>query len=181
MMDDRSGRGAQFEARVASLLRSSPGYRDIREQQHIKGKDVDIIFRKQWNPHKYITIAVECKNWKRGVDRASVQSIYLDHKPLLDAKDIDELWIVTPHPVASTVQEYADSFDHLEVLHINEFEQDVIDFSIYTSHLIKRFSQDKLSQYYIPSRLEHSDVTLHERVMAWLESPSNKPIAVWAG
>src|ERR1044072_1832048 len=109
--DLRIAAGASFEDRVAALLRSSPGYRNVREQQHIKGKNVDIIFQKQRNPHKYSTIAVECKNWKSGLDRTSVQTIYLDHKPLIDSRDIDEIWIVTPRPVAATVQEYADSFD----------------------------------------------------------------------
>ena len=180
-MDAQIKTGPVFEARVASLLRSSPGYRNVREQQHIRGKNVDIIFEKQWNPHREITIAVECKNWKSGLDRQSVQEIYLDYKPLLDARDVDEVWIVTPQPVAATVQEYADSFAGLEILHINEFEQDIIDFSLYTTYLINRFSQDRLSQYYIPSRLEHSRQTFHDEVRKWLASSSGDPIALWAG
>jgi len=98
-MNIRQSSGSAFEARVASLLRSSPGYRNVREQQHIRGKNVDIIFQKQWNPHREITIAVECKNWKSGLDRTSVQEVYLDYKPLLDERDVDEVWIVTPTPV----------------------------------------------------------------------------------
>jgi Restriction endonuclease len=180
-MDTRIEKGSKFELRVASLLRSSPGYRNVREQQHIRGKNVDIVFQKQWNPHRDVTIGVECKDWKGGLNRQAVQQIYLDHKPLLDERDIDEIWIVTPHPVSPTVQEYADSFRGLEILHINEFEQDVIDFSLYTEYLSNRFSHDRLSQYYIPSRLENSAVTLHDRVAAWIESASNQPIAVWAG
>jgi len=138
-MNIRQSSGSAFAARVASLLRSSPGYRNVREQQHIRGKNVDIIFQKQWNPHREITIAVECKNWKSGLDRTSVQEVYLDYKPLLDERDVDEVWIVTPTPVGPTVQEYVDSFHGLEVLHISEFEQDVIDFSLYTTYLTTRF------------------------------------------
>jgi hypothetical protein len=145
------------------------------------GKNVDIIFEKQWNPHRSKTIAVECKNWQRGLDRKQIQEIYLDHKPLLDTRQISEIWIVTQQPVAPTVQEYVNSFDGLEILHINEFEQDIIDFTLYTSYLGNRFSHDKLSQYYIPSRLENSTVTLHEKVVEWIDTPSSKPIAVWAG
>ena len=95
---------------------------------------------------------------------------------------LDEVMaVVTPQPVAATVQEYADSFAGLEILHINEFEQDIIDFSLYTTYLINRFSQDRLSQYYIPSRLEHSRQTFHDEVRKWLASSSGDPIALWAG
>jgi len=181
LMTRRISIGSRFEARVASLIRSSPGYKNVREQQHIRGKDVDLIFQKQWNPHKLITIAIECKDWATGINRSAVQEIFLDYKPLLDAKDIDELWIVTPKPVSATVQEYADSFSGLEVLHINEFEQGVIDFSLYTEYLRSRFYENKLDQYYIHSRLEKSKSTLHDKVLEWINGASSTPIAVWAG
>jgi Holliday junction resolvase len=69
-------RGSDFEAHVARLLRSSTGYKNVREQQHICGKNVDIVFQKQWNPHRYRTIAVECKNWKSGIDRQAIKDIF---------------------------------------------------------------------------------------------------------
>jgi hypothetical protein len=34
-----------------------------------------------------LTIAVECKNWKSGLDRQGVQAVYLDYKPLLGRVD----------------------------------------------------------------------------------------------
>jgi hypothetical protein len=166
--------GADFEALVARLLRSSTGYKNVREQQHIRGKNVDIIFEKQWNPHKYLTIAVECKNWKSGVDRQAVKDIYFDHQPLFDENEIDELWIVTPHPVSATVQEFVRDFKGLEILHLNELEQDVIDFTLYATYLRDRFRND--SKYYIPARLEQSPVSLHSVVMDWLNSASHTPV-----
>jgi hypothetical protein len=174
-------KGNDFEVHVARLLRSSTGYKNVREQQHIRGKNVDIIFQKQWNPHKYLTIAVECKNWKSGIDRQTIKEMYFDYKPLLDHRDIDELWIVTPSPVSATVQEHVDSFTGIEVLHISELEQDVIDFSIYAGFLKDRFQNDSLSKYYIPSRLENSSVTLDSKISDWLYSASERPIAIWAG
>jgi hypothetical protein len=173
--------GNSFEAQVARLLRSSTGYKNVREQQHIRGKNVDIVFQKQWNPHRYLTIAVECKNWKSGIDRQTIKDMYFDYKPLLDHRDIDELWIVTPTPVGPTVQEHVDSFKGIEVLHISELEQDIIDFSLYATSLRDRFNNDTLSKYYIASRLEGSDITLDSKISTWLKSSSEHPIAVWAG
>ena len=129
--------GSDFERRVARLLRSSTGYRNVREQQHISGVNVDIVFEKPWNPHKSRTIGVECKNWKSRLGRKNVQNIYLDYKPLLDSRQLDELWIITPSPVHPTVQEYADGLQDVVLLHINEFEQDIIDFSLYSDLLLK--------------------------------------------
>ncbi|MBR0757606.1 restriction endonuclease [Bradyrhizobium jicamae] len=174
-------KGADFEARVAQLLKSSTGYKNVREQQHICGKNVDLIFEKQWTPRKYRTIAVECKDWKHGVDRQAVREIYFDYKPLFDQKEIDELWIVTPNPAAPTVQEHVDGFDGIEIFHIKELEQDIIDFSLYATHLRDRFTNDSLSKYYIPSRLENSASLLHSAILVWLASSPVKPIAIWAG
>ena len=177
----KSKDGADFEAQVARLLRSSTGYKNVREQQHIRGKNVDIIFQKQWNPHKYRTIAVECKNWKSGIDREAVKDIYFDYKPLFDENEIDELWIVTPNPVSATVQEHVDSYDGIEVLHLSELEQDIIDFTLYATYLQDRFHNDPLSKYYISARLEQSTTLLHSVIKNWLASVSAKPVAIWAG
>jgi len=174
-------RGSDFEAHVARLLRSSTGYKNVREQQHICGKNVDIIFEKQWNPHKYRTIAVECKNWKSGIDRQAIKDIFFDYKPLFDQNKIQELWIVTPNPVSATVQEHIDSYEGIEILHLSELEQDIIDFSLYATYLQDRFKNDTLSKYYIPSRLDQSTVTLHSVIRNWLVSVSAKPVAIWAG
>jgi hypothetical protein len=173
--------GSTFEARVAQLLRSSTGYKNIREQQHIRGMNVDIIFEKQWNPHRYLTIAVECKNWKKGLDRQALKSIYFDYEPLIQNKDIDELWIITPRPVGATVQEHANKHDKLVILHINELEQDIIDFTIYATYLQNRFLGDALSSYYVPSRIEPGTQTLHGEISRWLKSTVSTPIAIWAG
>jgi len=106
-------KGDAFEARVAKLLRSSTGHINVRELQHIRGKNVDIIFQKKWNPHKCVTIAVECKHWERNLDRQAIKSIYFDYEPLITNKDIDELWIITHRPVGATVQEHAKDHDKL--------------------------------------------------------------------
>jgi hypothetical protein len=175
-------KGTDFENRVAQLLRSSTGYRNIREQQHICGKNVDIIFQKQWNPHKYRTIAVECKNWKSGVDREAVREMYFDYKPLFDQREIDELWIVTPAPVSATVQEHADAFTGLEILHVGELEQDIIDFTLYATFLRNRFRNDPLSQYYIAARIENSKTILHSKISSWINlKAAAQPVAIWAG
>src|SRR6185312_234598 len=174
-------KGSDFEARVARLLKSSTGYKNVREQQHIHGKNVDLVFEKQWTPKKQRKIAVECKNWDNGVDRQTVRDIYFDYKPLFDQKEIDELWIVTPKPVAATVQEHIDGFDGIEIFHIRELEQDIIDFSLYATYLRDRFKSDPLAKFYIPSRLESSDRTLHSAIEAWLALASAKPVAIWAG
>lgn len=173
--------GSSFEARVAQLLRSSPGYKNVREQQHIRGMNVDIIFEKQWNPHRYLTIGVECKNWAKGLDRKALKSIYFDYETLLKKGDIDELWIVTPRPVGATLQEHVNKNDKLVLLHISELEQDIINFSIYAKYLNDRFARDPLAKYYIPSRVEPGSDTLHSEVSKWLESDSGSPIAIWAG
>ncbi|GLH75202.1 hypothetical protein SSBR45G_01100 [Bradyrhizobium sp. SSBR45G] len=174
-------KGTDFELQVASLLRSSTGYKNVREQQHICGKNVDIVFQKQWNPHKFRTIAIECKDWKSGINRDVIRETYFDYKPLFDNKRIDELWIVTPKPVSATVQEHADHFDGLEIIHLGELEKDIIDFSLYATFLRDRFQNDTLSQYYIPSRVLNSTSTLHSRISNWLASASSRPIAIWAG
>lgn len=174
-------KGTDFEALVARLLRSSSGHRNVREQQHIRGKNVDIIFQKQWNPHKFRTVAVECKNWKSGIDREAVREIYFDYKPLFDNRDIDELWIVTPQPVGATVQEHADAFAGLEILNISELEQDIIDFSLYATSLRDRFKADRLSSYYIPARLSGSKTPLHSKIVDWIDTKNSGPIAIWAG
>ena len=174
-------KGTDFEIHVARLLRSSTGYKNVREQQHICGKNVDIILQKQWNPHKYRTVAVECKNWKSGVDRETIREMYFDYKPLFDKREIDELWIVTPTPVSATVQEHADAFIGLEILHLGELEQDIIDFTLYATFLRDRFINDPLSKYYIPSRIENSKSQLHTKISAWVEARTTKPIAIWAG
>ena len=157
----QSKKGTEFEMRVARLLSSSSGYKDIRLQRHILGKNVDIIFRKQWSPRKYRTIAVECKEWSSGVDREAIKSVYYDYMPLLDKREIDELWIVTPNPVGATAREHTISLDGVELVHFNELEQDVIDFSIYAENLVREFHRESFSKYYIPSRIEGADVQLH--------------------
>jgi hypothetical protein len=177
----KMSKGADFESQVARLLRSSSGHKNVREQQHIRGKNVDIIFQKQWNPHKFRTVAVECKNWKSGIDRETIRAMYFDYKPLLDNRDIDELWIVTPQPVAATVQEHADAFAGLEILNISELEQDIVDFTLYATSLRDRFKSDSLSAYYIPARLSGSRTPLHSKITGWLNSKSGRPIAIWAG
>jgi hypothetical protein len=173
--------GSSFEARVAQLLRSSTGYKNVREQQHIRGMNVDIIFEKQWNPHRCLRIAVECKNWKKGLDREALKSIYFDYEPLIQNRDIDELWIITPQPVGATVQEHAEKHDKLVILHINELEQDIIDFTIYASYLKNRFTGDPLSHYYVQSRIDPGTETLHATITKWLNCSLANPIEIWAG
>lgn len=85
------------------------------------------------------------------------------------------------HPVSATVQEHADAFAGLEILHLGELERDIIDFTLYATFLQDRFKNDPLSKYYIPSRIENSETVLHSRISAWISSKSATPAAMWAG
>jgi hypothetical protein len=111
----------------------------------------------------------------------SDQGHFFDYKPLFDQNEIDELWIITPNPVSATVQEHIDSYEGIEILHLSELEQDIIDFTLYATYLQGRFENDTLSKYYIPSRLDQSSITLHSVIRTWLTSVSAKPVAIWAG
>lgn len=172
--------GRAFELRVANLLKSCVGYRNVREQEHICGKNVDIIFEKKLNPRKFRTIAVECKNWRKGINRKALLGVYLEYKPLFDAKAIDELWLVTPFPPHATVREFADDFSGMELLHISELERDVIDFSVYAGFLKSLIDKDYLSRYYIQPRVEGREELLHDQILKWLKSEGCEPVAIWA-
>lgn len=180
-MTTNLSKGTEFERRVASLLRSSTGYKNLQEQQHIRGVNVDMTFQKQWRPHKYLTIGVECKNWKSGLDRDALMEICFSYKPLLENKDIDELWIVTPHPAHATVQEFANGLSNIALFHINELEQDIIDFSIYAHYLIRQFDEEQLRQYYVQPREYSSSKRIHETILSWLAKDTAVPVAIWAG
>src|ERR1700722_374088 len=181
LMPTNTFKGTEFERRVASLLRSSTGYRNLQEQQHIRGVNVDMTFQKQWRPHKYLTIGVECKDWKSGLDRNALMEICFSYRPLLDNKDIDELWVITPNPVHATVQEFANGMSNIALFHINELEQDIIDFSIYAHYLIRQFDEEKLRQYYVQPRQYNSAKRIHDTILSWLAIDSAMPAAIWAG
>ena len=174
--------GDHFENRIAALLRSSTGYRNVQQQVSIQGVNVDIVFEKKWNPQRYKTIVIECKYREKRVSREILKDIIADYGGISRSSKIDEVWIVTNNQPSSSTIAYLEGFPEFSLFTIQQIEQDIINFDAYLSHIVSSFDDSPLSNYYIePRTLGANGVLLRDTFMSWLSRRDCRPLAVWAG
>ena len=114
----------------------------------MRAKKADVCFETRFGAQR-IKVAVECKNWERGLTRDDVKNILADYDPARQDKQINSIWIVCNRTPAPGAREYVGSYSHAQLMTVLELERSIIDFTPMLNLLVKEFENDTLSQYFI--------------------------------
>jgi hypothetical protein len=174
--------GDEFRDHIAALLRTR--YDNVQTEVKLTAKKADIYFEIQAGPRRRIKAAAECKHWERALTRDHVQKILSDYDPALQAKEIDDVWIICHQTPAAGAREYVKAYRHCQLMTGIECEQEIVDFRPMITSLIESYKADPVSKYYIsPSFLDRNEdkADLHSHIEKWLADDTARPIAIWAG
>jgi len=163
-----------FEIAVADLLRLC--VEQVHPETLIGHKKVDLYFEER-RLGSVRRVVVECKSSRRPLDQQDLTTIYSNYRPLLDANRVDDLLVVTYAgltPSASAMVRDARGLSHLR---FDELQCSIMDFRSYLGSLVYQFSENGLSDYYIPLNVvDGSD--LEKFALKWIKSGSSQPVAI---
>lgn len=174
--------GDEFRDHIAALLRTR--YDNVQTEVKLTAKKADIYFEIQAGPRRRIKAAAECKHWRRALTRDDVQTIKLNYDPAVEAKEIDDIWIICDQTPAPGAREYIEAYRHCQLMTGTECEQEIVDFRPMIANLIEAYKADPVSKYYISPSFhgENEQKTdLHTHIEKWLADDTARPIAIWAG
>lgn len=182
MARDESGK--VFQVDVARALRVAGWV--VEEEQLLGHKKVDLVARQiRWG--ETWTVVVECKDYRRQLQRTEVTQIWADYSPLITSRLADEVLIVSANGLAPSAVNYVKSIPGLRTQTLAGVINTAIDFSTYLSTLIANYeeSSDGLKYYYTPPRTaDHKDLeaTIRSWIVGTLDSADapdpNQPIAI---
>src|ERR1044071_5739225 len=90
--------GDRFRDTIASLLSIAGHEVAVEILSGHKKVDIRFVERSFGKQRRY---ALEAKNYSKPLDHGDLEQIYGGHASLLDCREVDELLIVSPHPIKS--------------------------------------------------------------------------------
>ncbi|WP_341781326.1 NACHT domain-containing protein [Ectopseudomonas mendocina] len=172
-------KGNEFRDSIVRALVAA-SYRNVEAEKRLGGfKKVDIYYE-EISFGSVMKVAVEAKNYERPLVKSYVMSnIYPEYKPLLETKEVDKVIIIAPHDVSPDTREYIKSCGFL-FMTIHHFYSHVMDFWGYLDGLCTSYKEGGLDKYYMPL-FYSGGLSLEDKVLSWLNTDGEKPIAILAG
>lgn len=165
-----------FEKAVASLL-TAAGY-EVQPESIIGFKKVDLYFEER-RLGSIRRVAVECKYYQRVLSQAELNTIYVNYHSLYERSYIDEILVITQEGLAPSAQTMIQQTRALSHLTFAELQNLIMDFHPYLMGLIRQYSEDGLSSYYVPIQTS-GRTDLETYVENWLSDSSSEPLAILA-
>lgn len=169
--------GDAFRDQVVGLLKVA-GF-DVTSEILVDHKKVDIRFE-ETSLGRRRRYALEAKNYASPLSKDQLVKIVADYDPLIRTQSVDELFIVSPHPVRSpAANAYLEQNKQVTHRSFLEFQEDVMGFGGYLQYIKRQHEEEGLEQYYIQPTLTDGK-QLQTVVDRWLIDSSNQPLAILA-
>ena len=169
--------GDELRDHVVMLLESA-GHRLEREVR-VDTKKVDLLLTLD-DEFYARRVAIECKNLAKVTSQDDLAIFHAGYSSLVMRGEITEVWVVVRKGFSPDARNWATKQANFHVFTIAEFEEQQEGFRKYVRQLSSIFAEDALEDYYIKQRLLDG-TSLSDRVMDWMSSSDDRPIALLGG
>ena len=139
---------AEFEKEVVELLEFC-GW-TVSPERLVGHKKVDVYGERRDFYGKLRRAAVECRSGRRPMARKAVSEVYADYLPLVEARSIDEVLLVTRGPLAPSGYTYVEGSSSLRHMSYSALVNSLMDFSNYVNALRSDYDRRGLPGIYVP-------------------------------
>jgi DNA-binding protein Fis len=169
----------QLEMEVLSLLKLQ-GW-TVSSETLVGHKKVDALARKSDDFGVLQIIAIEVKSGMSGCSRTDISAIYADYLPLVQARLVDFILLVTENEVSPAASTYIKETPNIRHLRYVDLLNRVINFSHYVAGLRSQFMESPVAGRYVPQHYSEGDDLLEGRILSWATSSDTQPLAVLGG
>ncbi|MBB5048410.1 hypothetical protein HNR60_003176 [Rhodopseudomonas rhenobacensis] len=159
--------GDHLRDRVAGLLRVK--FQTVEVEKRLNTTTADVFFVDDTSPIFPRRIAVEAKDWSKGLTSADIASIHTLYAPALSQRTIDNLWIIGKHQLSGSPRASVASLTNVQYSTFEEFRASLMNFTALLNHNILAFEQSDASKFFVDTRVRNSDKKLFDYVMKWME------------
>ncbi len=160
--------GDELRNRVADLLRVK--FQAVEVEKRVGTTTADVFFIDDTSPIFPRSIAIEAKDWKKGLTSANLAEIYSLYFPALKDRKIDHLWIIGRQPLSGSPKTSLDAMSNVRYSTFEEFRASLMNFTSLLNHNILAFDQNEASGFFIDTRVRNSEDRLFDRVDSWINS-----------
>jgi hypothetical protein len=163
--------GSALRDKVAALLQCVHSEVDVEKSLSITTADVFFVDESnQIFPKK---VAVECKDWKKGLASSDIAEIYNLYKPSLDSGEIDNLLIIGEKELSQQPSRSASQLRGVAYISFERFVQSLMNFSYVLQDNIAAYRNHDSSRNFIHTNVRGQDKSLEQAALEWLESAEN--------
>jgi NACHT domain len=160
--------GESLRDSIAQLLRMK--YQTVVVEKRLKTTTADVFFIDDTNQLFQRKIAIEAKDWQRGLSSKEIADIYNLYAPSLINREVDFLWIIGRNPLLSSPQLSVESLMNVIYSTFDEFQASLMNFTGLLRNNIVIYQHDDAFSDFIETRVRDRNETLLHYVTGWLES-----------
>ncbi|MBB4402919.1 MULTISPECIES: NACHT domain-containing protein [Rhizobium/Agrobacterium group] len=163
--------GSALRDKVAGLLKCIHSEVDIEKSLSITTADVFFVDESnQIFPKK---VAVECKDWKKGLASSDLAEIYNLYKPSLDSGEIDNLLIISEKELSQQPSRAASQLRDVRHISFERFVTTLMNFNYVLQDNIAAYENHDSSKNFIHTNVRGQDKSLEQAALDWLGSTEN--------
>ena len=125
----------------------------------------------QFFPRK---IAIECKDWGRGLASSNLAEIYNLYRPSLDKGEIDNLLIIGEKELSQQPSRSMGTLDNAAYVSFDMFVTSLMNFNFLLQDNVAAFRNHDSSKNFIHTNVKGQGKTLEQAALDWLASSENK-------
>ncbi|MGO8072919.1 NACHT domain-containing NTPase [Rhizobium leguminosarum] len=163
--------GSALREKIASLLKCI--YSEVEVEKSLPITTADVFYVDDSNQLFSRKVAVECKDWKKGLTSADIASIYNLYKVALDNGDIDDLLIIGEKELSQQPSRSLSGIKNVAYASFERFVFSLMNFSYLMQDNIAAYRNHPSSKNFIHTKVKGSDATLEYAALEWLSSSEN--------
>jgi hypothetical protein len=163
--------GSALRDKVAGLLKCVHDEVEIEKGLSITTADVFYVdASNQFFPRK---IAIECKDWGRGLASSHLAEIYNLYRPSLDKGEIDNLLIIGEKELSQQPSRSMGTLDNATYVSFDMFVTSLMNFNFLLQDNVAAFRNHDASKNFIHTNVKGEGKTLEQAALDWLALNEN--------
>lgn len=162
--------GAELRDKLAELLRIK--FSNVVLEKRLLATSADVYYVDDTNPIFPRKIAIEAKDYNKSLTSEDISKIYNLYSPSLINREIDSLWVISNHVLASSPRNTLDKLPGVVYSTLGEFQSSLMNFRNLISDNILEFENHESSKNFIHSRVNESSQTVFDYTQKWLSGSS---------
>jgi hypothetical protein len=163
--------GSALRDKIAGLLKCI--HADVEVEKSLAVTTADVFYvddSSQLFPKK---VAVECKDWKKGLASSDISTIYNLYKPSLDNGEIDHLLIIGERELSQQPSRSTSTLRDVTYVSFERFVFSLMNFSYVLQDNIAAYQTHDSAKNFIHTNVKGQGETLEQAALDWLETAEN--------
>lgn len=163
--------GSALRDKIAGLLKCI--HADVEIEKSLAFTTADVFYVDNSNQLFQKKVAIECKDWKKGLASSDISGIYNLYKPSLDNGEIDHLLIIGERELSQQPSRSTSTLRDVTYVSFERFVFSLMNFSYVLQDNIAAYQNHDSAKNFIHTYVKGQDKTLEQSAHDWLASPEN--------